>query len=589
MKHIYKLLIVVIALVFLTGCQFGTSSRDVEYIRYFIDDELVKKVKPSENFNVEDIEIPEKVDKFEWKMETKSENGVNYKDYHLDYTLKRFVVNFYDQNSKNLKTQIVNYGESATAPEMDERLIVTWDKDFTNVTEMLSVNCSIEYKYYYIEFYDGQNKLDLEIDRYTPGEEIELPTPSKEGHEFIGWFNSNISMQRYDKITSDVKGDLKLTAKFNRIDYSTVTLPQASGQLVGINIYESDGHTFYQPILPGTAPQGLSNYDWSSSDTSIATLSSFGSIAIGRPGYVIITGTLKSDPTKKYNGYFKTTTSGIQMVSLDYLKNLKPVTITFKGFDGKVIEEQKVIQGGYLFYPSVEVIEGYKFVGWDKEVFEANEDTTINALYEKGTNEYNGKSFGVIGDSISTFLGYIPTGYSHFYPYPTADVCDIYQTWWMRTINKLGGSLFLNNSYSGSCVAAGIPSDSQNPDRLSKFMMNGQTPEYIIIFMGSNDLASGINATLFEKAYRKMLDELLKLNPEFKFILCTLPENLLYKKNEELRIEYNDIIEKISIDYEQKLVDLEKFSLVGNLVDSAHPNKTGMKEMSEYFLNELLK
>ena len=246
-------------------------------------------------------------------------------------------------------------------------------------------------------------------------------------------------------------------------------------------------------------------------------------------------------------------------------------------------------QGGYLFYPTAEAIEGYKFVGWDKEVFEATEDTIITALYEKGTNEYNGKSFGVIGDSISTFLGYIPTGYSHFYPYPTADVCDIYQTWWMRTINKLGGSLFLNNSYSGSCVAAGIPSDSQNPERLSKFIMNGQTPEYIIIFMGSNDLASGINVTLFEKAYRKMLDELLIINPDFKFILCTLPENLLYKKNEELRIEYNDIIEKISVDYEQKLVDLEKFSLVGNLVDSAHPNKTGMMEMSEYFLKELLK
>ena len=587
MKNIYKLFII-LGFIFIFGCEMGADNK-ISGTRYIIDDEVVKSISIEENVPTEDIEIPEKVDKYSWIEKITTENGKTYKDYILDYTLKRFSVNFYDENGKNLKSEIVYYGEDATAPILDERLMVTWDKDFTNVKESLKIYCHIEYKYYYVEFYDGVNKLDLEIDRYTPNTEIELPVPTKEGYEFIGWFNSNISMHRYDRITSDIRGDLKFTAKFNRIDYSTVTLPQASGQLVGVNIYESDGHTFYQPILPGTAPQGLANYDWSSSDTSIAALSSFGSIAIGRPGYVIITGTLKSDPTKKYNGYFKTTTSGIQLVSLDYLKNLKPVTITFKGFDGKVIEEQKVIQGGYLFYPTAEVIEGYKFVGWDKEVFEATEDTIITALYEKGTNEYNGKSFGVIGDSISTFLGYIPTGYSHFYPYPTADVCDIYQTWWMRTINKLGGSLFLNNSYSGSCVAAGIPSDSQNPDRLSKFIMNGQTPEYIIIFMGSNDLASGINVTLFEKAYRKMLDELLIINPDFKFILCTLPENLLYKKNEELRIEYNDIIEKISVDYKQKLVDMEEFSLVGNLVDSAHPNKTGMMEMSEYFLKELLK
>ena len=264
------------------------------------------------------------------------------------------------------------------------------------------------------------------------------------------------------------------------------------------------------------------------------------------------------------------------------------MTSTFKGFDGKIIEEQVQIEGGNLIYPQIPIVEGYKFVGWDKVVYEATEDIVINAIYEEGSSEYNGKTFGFIGDSISTFNGVIPSGYSCFYPYPTADVHDVYQTWWMNSVLELGGSLFLNNSYSGSCVGAGTTSDSQNANRLSKFLINGETPEYIVIFMGSNDLTAGFNVQTFEKAYRKMISELFKINPEFKIILCTLPENQLYKKNEDLRFEYNNLIEKLAIEYNQKLVDLEEFSLVGKSVDSAHPNKNGMKEMSEYFLKELL-
>ena len=58
-----------------------------------------------------------------------------------------------DKNGKNLKSEIVYYGEDATAPILDERLMVTWDKDFTNVKESLKIYCHIEYKYYYINLF----------------------------------------------------------------------------------------------------------------------------------------------------------------------------------------------------------------------------------------------------------------------------------------------------------------------------------------------------------------------------------------------------------------------------------------------------
>ena len=78
-------------------------------------------------------------------------------------------------------------------------------------------------------------------------------------------------------------------------------------------------------------------------------------------------------------------------------------------------------------------------------------DTDITAKYKKGESKYLGKKFSIIGDSISTYQDYIPKGYPCFYPYPTADVYDVNMTWWMMTINRLGGGLFINNSYSGSC------------------------------------------------------------------------------------------------------------------------------------------
>ena len=52
-----------------------------------------------------------------------------------------------------------------------------------------------------------------------------------------------------------------------------------------------------------------------------------------------------------------------------------------------------------------------------------------------------------MGDSISTYQGYLPEGFASFYPYATADLNDAYQTWWMQFINHYGMKLLSNNSW----------------------------------------------------------------------------------------------------------------------------------------------
>lgn len=63
------------------------------------------------------------------------------------------------------------------------------------------------------------------------------------------------------------------------------------------------------------------------------------------------------------------------------------------------------------------------------------------------------KNLLIIGDSYSTFKGYVPEGYALYY---TGDgqcgVTSVEETWWKRFVNETGTNLVLNDSWSGSTV-----------------------------------------------------------------------------------------------------------------------------------------
>lgn len=64
---------------------------------------------------------------------------------------------------------------------------------------------------------------------------------------------------------------------------------------------------------------------------------------------------------------------------------------------------------------------------------------------------------GILGDSYSTFGGYVPEGYHVYYDYDSGEeygyVNDVNLTWWKQVMNTCNGQLIINSSYSGSCVA----------------------------------------------------------------------------------------------------------------------------------------
>lgn len=511
--------------------------------------------------------------------------------YTLNLVYKTFTVKFMDEDNNILDSQTVIYGEDAIAPTLEDEYKWT-PSDFTNITSNLIVKgkkLGIEYN---ISFYDGDKLLDLELKTYKSGHETVLPTYEKDGYAFVGWFISSISLYPYTKIFSDSTGDIKLYARFVETGSGKeLVLPEATYNFVTINKnLHSDGvHYVYQPKFPEGPKSSVTLYNWSTSDTSIATVSAYSSITAKKAGYCVLTATLISDPTVKINCVIKVTSEGVFYSTVEEANSISLCTVTFLDKDDNVISTQTVQKGGSAILPIPPTYDGLAFNGWDKVNYNITEDTTIKATYVEGVNNYVGKKLAIIGDSISTYQDYIPAGYSCFYPYPTADVNDVNHTWWMQVANKLGAGLFINNSYSGSCASADTGSSaSSNQTRLNKLVVGSETPDVIIIYMGSNDCASKyVTLEEFSNGYELMLQRVKKLCPNAEIILLTLPGSGLY--SEEARIEYNGVITDFGTEFGYKVIDLAEISIADVLCDSAHPYKRGMDKIANFLVKELLK
>lgn len=151
------------------------------------------------------------------------------------------------------------------------------------------------------------------------------------------------------------------------------------------------------------------------------------------------------------------------------------------------------------------------------------------------------RSLSIFGDSISTYEGYIPEGFSVFYPV-VGEVTDVSETWWMKLLEDADMELCANDSSSGStCVGDSLSVD--NPKygcselRVSSLTgMQGKMPDVIIIYMGTNDLMTSVPLgdndgtglveegmiENFSDAYCLILDKIASNYPAARIYCCTL-------------------------------------------------------------------
>ena len=101
-----------------------------------------------------------------------------------------------------------------------------------------------------------------------------------------------------------------------------------------------------------------------------------------------------------------------------------------------------------------------------------------------------GKRLSIIGDSISTFSGYIPDGYESWYPKNYLDTVE--KTWWHQLIQNTGMVLCKNASWSGSTLCGDSTSTSGIvgcSDARVDAASDEHEPDIIIVFIGINDFA----------------------------------------------------------------------------------------------------
>ncbi|RHB84887.1 SGNH/GDSL hydrolase family protein [Streptococcus lutetiensis] len=248
-------------------------------------------------------------------------------------------------------------------------------------------------------------------------------------------------------------------------------------------------------------------------------------------------------------------------------------------------------------------------------------DNIFEALPENYTYSLKGKKLGIIGDSISTYNGHIPTGYEPYYP--AYDVTSVDSTWWKQLINNTGMELCVNASWSGSTITG-------DQDNTTGFVgcsdarvnaltaSNGDAPDIIIVYIGINDfgknngavcgnyrgktaISQERNVTSISDAFGILLSKLQTKYPKAKiFVSRIMPEryagsmseshvagfpNINPSDNVSLPA-FNEQIEEIASAFNCPVIPMDKagitfFNVSQYTGDNLHPKFTYMTMMAK--------
>ena len=212
------------------------------------------------------------------------------------------------------------------------------------------------------------------------------------------------------------------------------------------------------------------------------------------------------------------------------------------------------------------------------------------------------RMISVLGDSISTYYGYNPEGYSVYYtPIVQAKngLRSVKDTWWSKVIEELQGDLCVNNSYSGSKASGNDFPSASCEERISGLKTGIQGPNLILVYIGYNDWGYGVpvkekkNVDSFEEGYKRILKYLKDLYPSSRIICGTLmrtslKENPAWRFPEEYASipfsKYNEVIRRLCRDENVELADLEKANTRYETLDGFHPTALGHRQIAEAWI-----
>lgn len=192
----------------------------------------------------------------------------------------------------------------------------------------------------------------------------------------------------------------------------------------------------------------------------------------------------------------------------------------------------------------------------------------------------------ILGDSYSTFVGYIPAEYEQWYTGDTkmTDVTDVRQTWWWKVVHDGGYLLEKNDSYSGSTISYHGYNNADYSERsfITRLTRLG-SPDILLIFGATNDSWAGAEVGSY-KYEGQTREDLFTFRPAMAKLLSEAQSRfpnvrILFLINTGLRKEITESIIEICNHYGVEYLQLND---IGK--QTGHPNIAGMQAIADQVL-----
>lgn len=251
-----------------------------------------------------------------------------------------------------------------------------------------------------------------------------------------------------------------------------------------------------------------------------------------------------------------------------------------------------------------------------------SDGTQITIPIISTSRSFAGKVVSIMGDSISTFEGWIPIedghNLNHRKRYPQYNLFDdVRLTWWHRLTTNLGAKLGVNDSWAGSMIhnSQTVNSGDKGPDacmssitRITNLGSNG-TPDLIFLYGGTNDAARDVTLGTFDTsaahkvdltattwdtfadAYAATIMRMQYFYPDAKIIAMTPTWTASYYTAQRMDAVIR-VIKDVCDYFGVPVVDLRKCGINQNnldytLGDGIHPSALGMEMIEKYVRKQL--
>lgn len=248
-------------------------------------------------------------------------------------------------------------------------------------------------------------------------------------NEIIVWEDSSQGDYIYDVVPLSYtntlgEGSIKVIEEKDSPIHAQISLNSDGTSLFDVSkaySVELDAKTIYTFLSDDADDKSRLNYDWSSSDDAIATISEYGTITLKSLGTITIKGVLKEDKTK-YCEFM------INVCNKELLE--EEFTVNFKDSNGKIIKTQKVKYGANATPPANVDKDStdkysYEFIGWNKSYYNITKSIDIIAVYNVVIKKYQVTYKNADGSVLKDYevpYGTIPTPPSN----PTLKADDKY-------------------------------------------------------------------------------------------------------------------------------------------------------------------